>query len=195
MSKVSLVVGLGNPGAEYKETRHNAGVWWVKKLAEKYGVNWSLDQKFHGFCARIKTESIDCRLLLPVTYMNRSGLAVSAILKYYQISEQQMAVAHDEIDLPPGCLKLKCGGGAGGHNGLKDIIQATGSREFWRVRIGVGHPGHKNHVVNYVLKRPSGAEFESIDHAIFDSLSYQEAILSGDWALAMNAVNQKKIQD
>ena len=191
MSSLSLIVGLGNPGPEYKSTRHNAGVWWVKALAECYGCQWQLENKFHGFCARIKTHHMDCRLLLPVTYMNRSGMAVSSVAKYYQCDSGKILIAHDEIDLKAGQVRLKKSGGHGGHNGLRDIISALGDRDFWRLRIGVGHPGHKSQVIDYVLKSPSKKEQLVIDQSIDDSLGMKEELLGGEMAKAMNIINTK----
>jgi PTH1 family peptidyl-tRNA hydrolase len=150
---IRLIVGLGNPGPEYEATRHNVGFWLVEAVAAEHGGAYRLDPKFHGWLARIVLGGKDLRLLKPATYMNRSGHSVGAVARYFDIRPDQVLVAHDELDLPVGVLRLKQGGGHAGHNGLRDIIDALGSRDFWRLRIGIGHPGEKHLVTNYVLGR------------------------------------------
>ncbi|GJM04100.1 MAG: peptidyl-tRNA hydrolase [marine bacterium B5-7] len=164
---LKLIVGLGNPGPEYLMTRHNAGFWFVDALASKFSLNFSPDKKFQAEVCRYQSGSIDCWLCKPQTYMNESGAAVQALMSYYKLSIDQVMVVHDEIDLMPGTTRLKKGGGHGGHNGLRDIIQRTGSSEFLRLRIGVGHPGSKDKVVPYVLGRATANE----ENLIIDSFS------------------------
>jgi len=164
---LKLIVGLGNPGPEYLMTRHNAGFWFADALANKLSLTFSFDKKFQAEVCRYQSGSTDCWLCKPQTYMNDSGNAVQALMNYYKLSIDQVMVIHDEIDLMPGTTRLKKGGGHGGHNGLRDIIQRTGSSDFLRLRIGVGHPGSKDKVVPYVLGR-AGAEEEN---QIIDSFS------------------------
>ena len=156
-----LVVGLGNPGAEYSETRHNAGFWFCERLARELGVSFSKEARFHGFAANARNDGV--WLLMPQTFMNRSGQSVAALARFYRIEPAEILVVHDELDIPPGQLRLKFGGGLGGHNGLKDITAHLGTQDFWRLRIGIGHPGDRNEVVNFVLKRPGRAESDLID--------------------------------
>ena len=151
---IQLIVGLGNPGAQYEDTRHNAGFWFVEQLARAYGGSLQPEKKFFGYAARITIGGQDVRLLTPSTFMNRSGQAVNAIATFYKIPPQAILVAHDELDHPPGIGRLKQGGGHGGHNGLRDIISSLGNnKDFCRLRIGIGHPGNSKAVVNYVLKK------------------------------------------
>ena len=138
---ISLIVGLGNPGGQYAETRHNAGFWFVDLLARKHGCVFRNESRFHGETCRIFQGSRECRLLKPATFMNRSGQAVSSLAAYFRIPPEQILIAHDELDLPPGTVRLKQGGGHAGHNGLRDIISALGGRDFWRLRIGIDRPG------------------------------------------------------
>lgn len=164
---VKMIVGLGNPGPEYLMTRHNAGFWFVDALANKLSLSFSQDKKSQSELCRYQSGSTDCWICKPQTYMNDSGLSVQALCNYYKIPMDQVMVVHDEIDLPPGITRLKEGGGHGGHNGLRDIIQRTGDKEFMRLRIGVGHPGSKDKVVPYVLGRASADE----ENKILDSFS------------------------
>ncbi len=159
---LKLIVGLGNPGPEYYMTRHNAGFWFVDALANKLSLNFSLDKKFQAEVCRYQDDAVDCWLCKPQTYMNDSGAPVQALMHYYKMAVDQIMVVHDEVDLPPGTTRLKKAGGHGGHNGLRDIMQRTGSRNFLRLRIGVGHPGSKDKVVSYVLGRASAAETDQI---------------------------------
>ena len=161
-TSLKLIVGLGNPGPEYLMTRHNAGFWFVDALANKLSLNFSTDKKFQSEVCRYQSGSTDCWLCKPQTYMNDSGIAVQALMNYYKVSIDQVMVVHDEIDLMPGITRLKKGGGHGGHNGLRDIIQRTGNSDFLRLRIGVGHPGSKDEVVSYVLGRASKEEEDKI---------------------------------
>jgi PTH1 family peptidyl-tRNA hydrolase len=191
---VKLIVGLGNPGREYAATRHNAGAWWVVRLADQVGVTLKADAKFHGLCARIGRGDSDSEswLLNPQTYMNASGRAVAALCRFYRIQPEQMLVVHDELDLPPGVSRLKLDGGLGGHNGLKDIVAHLGTRAFWRLRIGIGHPGEKHAVVNYVLQPPRKEEAALIEAAITDSLEVWPLIAEGNYQAAMMKLHTQK---
>ncbi|ABB73899.1 peptidyl-tRNA hydrolase [Nitrosospira multiformis ATCC 25196] len=189
---MKLIVGLGNPGREYAATRHNAGAWWVVRLADQLGVTLKADGKFHGLCARIGQGESESWLLNPQTYMNASGRAVAALCRFYRIQPEQMLVVHDELDLPPGVSRLKLDGGLGGHNGLKDIVAHLGTREFWRLRIGIGHPGEKHAVVNYVLQPPRKEEAALIDTAINDSLEVWPLIAEGNYQAAMMRLHTQK---
>jgi len=154
MSCISLIVGLGNPGEEYQGTRHNAGVWLVERLAAIRGQTFQKEKKFFGRCARIVIDGIDVRVLLPTTYMNRSGQAVAAMASYFQIPVDEILIVHDELDLDAGIARLKQGGGAGGHNGLKDVIAGFGGDSgFNRLRIGIGHPGNRDRVLGHVTEK------------------------------------------
>ena len=176
VQEIRLVVGLGNPGADYVSTRHNAGFWFVDELARRFGGQFKPEKKFHGEMARIDISGQDIRLLKPMTYMNRSGLAIRAAADFLKIPVQSVLVAHDEIDLPPGTLRLKQGGGHGGHNGLRDTHAHMGA-DYLRLRIGVGHPGNASEVVGYVLKRPSKDEEAIILRAIDDAADSFELLL------------------
>lgn len=169
MSNFRVIVGLGNPGAKYAQTRHNAGFWFVDELARRFastaGSDWSAEKRFHGELCKINIDGQDCWLLKPSTFMNRSGLAVQAIMAFYKLKPGQLLIAHDEIDLPPGTAKLKRTGGHGGNNGLRDIIACIG-KDFPRLRIGVGHPGHRDQVVDYVLHRPNQTDEQAILQSI-----------------------------
>jgi PTH1 family peptidyl-tRNA hydrolase len=189
---VKLIVGLGNPGREYAATRHNAGAWWVARLADQLSVTLKADAKFHGLCARIGRDESESWLLNPQTYMNASGRAVAALCRFYRIQPEQMLVVHDELDLPPGVSRLKLDGGLGGHNGLKDIVAHLGTRQFWRLRLGIGHPGEKHAVVNYVLQPPRKEEAALIDTAINDSLEVWPLIAEGNYQAAMMKLHTQK---
>lgn len=173
---ISLVVGLGNPGPEYARTRHNAGFWVVDELARRHGGVFRHEAKHQGELARVRMGGDEVWLLKPMSYMNRSGGPVSSVLGFYKISPAEMLVAHDEIDLPSGVARLKESGGHGGHNGLRDIIAAQGDR-FWRLRLGVGHPGVKNQVIDFVLTRASSAEQRIIDDAVIAGADAIEQML------------------
>jgi peptidyl-tRNA hydrolase, PTH1 family len=182
-----LVVGLGNPGAEYSETRHNAGFWFCERLATELGVSLAREARFHGLAGQARREGVG--ILLPQTFMNRSGQAVGALARFYRIAPAEMLVVHDELDIPPGELRLKFGGGLGGHNGLKDITAHLGTQDYWRLRIGIGHPGDRNEVVNYVLKPPRREERELIDQALDRALGLWPALVAGDWNAATQRAN------
>lgn len=189
---LQLIVGLGNPGEQYARTRHNAGAWLVEELARSLSASLNFETKFHGFCGKIKTVDGYCHLLIPTTYMNKSGLAVKALSQFYKIAPQEILVAHDELDLPVGDARLKFAGGHGGHNGLRDMIAHLNTADFYRLRFGIGHPGNKNLVTDYVLHQPSQAERSAIDQAIETSIKVLPLILAGDFAKAMNQLHRKE---
>jgi peptidyl-tRNA hydrolase, PTH1 family len=189
---IRLVVGLGNPGDKYASTRHNAGFHWLTQLADSLRVSFRLETKFHGLCAHVVQTGTEIWLLEPQTYMNASGLSVAAMCRFYKISPEQILIVHDELDLEPGIIKLKSGGGAGGHNGLKSIIAHLSSQVFWRLRIGVGHPGNKDAVVDYVLHPPRKEEAALIDRAIDHSMQVWPLIAAGNLAAAMHQLHTKR---
>lgn len=190
MSSVQLIVGLGNPGDKYEQTRHNAGFWFVDEIARQYGVEFRPETKFLGHAARVQSNGLDFWLLKPTTFMNRSGQSIQALAKFYKIPVESILVVHDELDLPPGVAKLKVGGGHGGHNGLRDTIAAMG-KEFMRLRLGVGHPGHKDMVVDYVLKSPSKTDRQLIDDASYEATRVISDLVKGDLAKAMQDLHTK----
>nr|WP_216355321.1 aminoacyl-tRNA hydrolase [Gilliamella apicola] len=193
MTTIKLIVGLANPGNEYAATRHNAGAWFVDQLAERYHQSLKNEPKFFGYCSRIILSGQDVRLLVPTTFMNLSGKAVQAMATFYQIKPEEILVAHDELDINPGLAKFKFGGSHGGHNGLKDIASKLGNNlNFYRLRIGIGHPGDKNKVVSYVLNKPSKSEQELIDKAIDESVCCTEILLSDGIEAAMNRLHAFK---
>lgn len=191
-SGLALVVGLGNPGDRYAHTRHNAGFWFVDELARRYGGSFRAEKKFHGELARIHVSGQDCLLLKPMQFMNRSGLSVSSVANFYRFSPDSILIAHDEIDLPPGTLRIKSGGGHGGHNGLRDVMPALGSPDFWRLRIGVGHPGHRDQVVNYVLARASLEEQQALDEAIAEAVDAFPLMRTGEIGKAQQLLHSRK---
>ena len=191
---MKLVVGLGNPGARYERTRHNAGFWWVEALARDARVTLRSEGKFHGRIARLAGPA-ETWLLAPETYMNESGRAVAALAGFYKIEPPQLLVVHDELDLPPGTVRLKRGGGTGGHNGLNDIAACLGSNDFWRLRIGIGHPrdasASEQEVVAYVLSPPRSEEQPLIDDAIARGLAVWPLLAAGDTQAAMLRLHTK----
>lgn len=189
MSSVKLIVGLGNPGKQYEQTRHNAGFWFVEEVARQYGVQFRPETKFLGEVARVQSNGLDVWLLKPTTFMNRSGQSIQALAKFYKIEPEAILVAHDELDLDPGVARLKKGGGHGGHNGLRDTIAALSTKEFKRLRLGIGHPGSRNDVVDFVLKAPSKTEFQQIEDASYEATRVLPDVLSGDMAKAMNQLH------
>ncbi len=190
-ASLKLIVGLGNPGPEYLMTRHNAGFWFVEALANKLSLNFSFDKKFQAEVCRYQSGSTDCWICKPQTYMNDSGTTVQALMNYYKLSIDQAMVVHDEIDLMPGTTRLKKGGGHGGHNGLRDIIQRTGSSDFLRLRIGVGHPGSKDRVVPYVLGRASADEENQIIDSFSLALEKRDQFFQGNLNKLMTELNKK----
>ncbi|MBN8442225.1 MAG: aminoacyl-tRNA hydrolase [Thauera sp.] len=184
-----LVVGLGNPGAEYSETRHNAGFWFCERLADKLGTRFSHESRFHGLVANAREAGV--WLLMPQTFMNRSGQAIGALARFYRIEPSEILVVHDELDIPPGQLRLKFGGGLGGHNGLKDTSAHLNTHDYWRLRIGIGHPGDRNEVVNFVLKPPRREERELIDESIDKALAVWPQLARGELNAAATKLNTR----
>ena len=184
-----LIVGLGNPGRDYEETRHNAGFWFCERLADQLGARFSHESRFHGLVANAREAGV--WLLMPQTYMNRSGQAVGALARFYRIQPAEILVVHDELDIPPGQLRLKFGGGLGGHNGLKDTSAHLGTNDYWRLRIGIGHPGDRNEVVNYVLKPARREEQALIDESIDRALLAWPTLARGEWTAATTRLNTR----
>ncbi len=191
-STIRLVVGLGNPGEKYAGTRHNVGFSWLDKLTAMLHVALKPEHKFQGLSVRIQSNDLDCWLLEPQTYMNASGTSVAAICRYYEILPEEVLIVHDELDLPSGSVKLKWGGGAGGHNGLKSVLAHFDNQPFWRLRIGIGHPGSRQAVVNYVLHTPERDEAVLIDQAINRSMQAWPLIISGRFSEAMLLLHTKR---
>jgi peptidyl-tRNA hydrolase, PTH1 family len=195
---IRLLVGLGNPGASYEATRHNAGFWWVEAAARQLQASLQPEGRWFGSVARVDRPmpGVDgpVWLLEPMTYMNLSGKSVAALSRFYKIAPAEILVIHDELDLEPGQSKLKLGGSAAGHNGLKDIHAQLGTLDFWRLRIGIGHPGVKAEVVNFVLQKPSADHRVAIDEAIDRSLKALGLMLAGNMERAMTAVPASKPQ-
>jgi len=190
LTAIRLIVGLGNPGTQYRGTRHNAGADFVETLARQCGASLQTDAKFFGQSGRVSLAGHDLRLLIPTTFMNRSGKAVAAMASFYRIPPEEILVAHDELDIPAGSARFKRGGGHGGHNGLRDILPALGNnRDFYRLRIGIGHPGHATGVIGYVLGAPSAADRERIDASIEEAIAALPLLLDGDEARAMTRLH------
>lgn len=187
MASIRLIVGLGNPGPDYAATRHNAGFWLLDLLARQHSATLRAEGKFFSLYARAG----ETHLLEPQTFMNASGKAVAAVARFYKIQPDEILVVHDELDLPPGAAKLKQGGGHGGHNGLRDIIAALGVQDFWRLRLGIGHPGNKAEVVSFVLKPPRKEEQDAIDRAIDCALDVMPAVLAGKMPEAMKDLHTR----
>ncbi len=193
MNAVQLIVGLGNPGPEYDQTRHNAGAFFVERLASAQGVNLSFDKKYFGLTGKFSYQGRDIRLLIPTTYMNRSGQAVAALANFFRIKPEEILVAHDELDMPPGVCKLKQGGGHGGHNGLRDIIACLANQNnFHRLGIGIGHPGHSSQVSNYVLSRAPRSEQDLTNTSIEFALGVLPDLLDGNFSRAMQQLHSQK---
>jgi PTH1 family peptidyl-tRNA hydrolase len=191
MSKpIRIIAGLGNPGEKYERTLHNAGFWFVDALARKYGGSFRYEKKFDADSCRVKLHGEDVWLVKPLGYMNQSGGPIRGVLDYYRLTIAELLVAHDEIDLPPGTTRLKLGGGHGGHNGLRDIIRHCGA-EFLRLRLGVGHPGEKDMVTNYVLKRGSGETEDAIQRDIDDAVGVMPELVDGELNAAMKKLHTK----
>ncbi len=193
MSEIKLIVGLGNPGDKYKDTRHNAGEWLVERLAQRFNFSLKEESKFFGKTARAVINGQEIRFLVPITFMNLSGKAVGALATFYRIQPEQILIAHDELDLPPGTVKIKLGGGHGGHNGLRDsIAQLSNNKNFYRLRVGIGHPGDKNLVSAYVLSKPSPTDLTLIDKALEEATDCVEVLLKDGINKATNRLNSFK---
>ena len=189
LSNKRLVVGLGNPGVEHATDRHNAGFWWTELLAQREHINFKRNARAHGMLGRSADDQL--WLLQPLTYMNASGQAVAGVLNFYKLAPEQVLVVHDELDLAPGDVRLKFGGGVGGHNGLKDIATHIGTRDFWRLRLGIGHPGERDEVSDYVLHAPLADEALLIHQAIQDSIDVWPLIYEGKHQAAMLKLHTK----
>jgi len=192
-ANIRLIVGLGNPGSDYRGTRHNAGADFVEALAQHCGATLQSEGKFFGLTSRTTLAGHDLRLLIPTTFMNRSGQATAALATFYKIAPEEILVAHDELDIPAGQARFKQGGGHGGHNGLRDIVPALGNtKDFFRLRVGIGHPGHASKVTGYVLGRPSKEDRARIDDSIDEAIAALPLLLDGDQTRAMTRLHSFK---
>ena len=191
---IRLFVGLGNPGPQYEETRHNAGFWWIDALARQWGVSLNLDRGYHGLVARTQIGGENVWLLEPQTFMNLSGKSVAALARFFKISPQEILVVHDELDVVPGQAKLKLGGSHAGHNGLRDIHAQLGTDQYWRLRLGIGHPGVKSEVIHWVLQKPSQDQRIAIEQCVDRTLKAVPDLLTGDMAKATLVVHTHKPQ-
>jgi PTH1 family peptidyl-tRNA hydrolase len=189
---IKLFVGLGNPGPEYEATRHNAGFWWVDALAHELKLSLSMDKSYHGLVARGNVHGKPVWLLEPQTYMNLSGRSVAALARFFKIAPQEILVVHDELDIVPGEAKLKLGGGHAGHNGLRDIHAQLGTGDYWRLRIGIGHPGVKSEVADWVLKKPAPEQRDAMHACIERTLKAAPALLAGEMDKATLLVHTSK---
>ena len=191
---IKLFVGLGNPGPDYEATRHNAGFWWIDALARELKVNLVPERSYYGLAGRTSVNGQSVWLLQPQTFMNLSGKSVASLARFFKIQPEEILVVHDELDLLPGQVKLKRGGSHAGHNGLRDIHAQLGSPNYWRLRIGIGHPGEKSEVANWVLKKPAPDQRTLIEDSIAHSLKAHTAMLAGDMDKATLLVHTTKPQ-
>lgn len=189
---IKLFVGLGNPGPEYEDTRHNAGFWWIDALARELKVNLVPERSYWGLMARTTVQGQTVWLLEPQTFMNLSGKSVGALARFFKIKPEEILVVHDELDFEPGTVKLKRGGSHGGHNGLRDIHAQLGSPDYWRLRVGIGHPGNKGEVASWVLKKPPQDQFKAIEDSVIHSLKAWPLLLAGDMEKASSQINTNK---
>ena len=189
-SGIKLITGLGNPGMKYDKTRHNAGFWFVDELARRYGGTFKTESRFSGECCKVDIAGMPVWLLKPTTFMNRSGLSAKQLMSFFKFSPADVLIAHDELDIAPGALRLKFGGGHGGHNGLRDLHAQLGV-DYWRLRIGIGHPGDRNKVADYVLSRPTQNEEIEIMRSIDLACDEIERIVQGDMQIVMNTLHSK----
>jgi PTH1 family peptidyl-tRNA hydrolase len=188
---IRLLVGLGNPGPEYEATRHNAGFWFIDEAARKLGATLTIERSYSGRAARVNRSEGPVWLLQPLTFMNLSGKSVAALARFFKIAPSEILVVHDELDLLPGQVKIKLGGSSAGHNGLKDIQAQLGSADFWRLRLGIGHPGVKAEVINYVLRKPLAEQREAIDKSIEQSIQALDLLFAGNMEHAMMKIHAK----
>ena len=189
---IKLLVGLGNPGTEYEATRHNAGFWWIDAVARDLKVTLQADRAYHGLVARTSVNGDNVWLLEPQTFMNVSGKSVAALARFFKIQPQEILVVHDELDIPPGEAKLKLGGSHAGHNGLRDIHAQLGTDQYWRLRVGIGHPGVKSEVANWVLKKPAPDQRSAIEQCITRTTLALPHLLSGDMVKATQMIHTAK---
>jgi len=192
MAALRLLVGLGNPGAEYLRTRHNAGFWFIDALAQRERARFGNETKLHGETAKITLESQALWLLKPSTFVNKSGLSVASALRYWKIEPEEMLVVHDELDLPPGAARLKFDGGHGGQNGLRDIFAHLGHGKFHRLRLGIGHPGDKDRVTSWVLGRPGAADEKAIIDSVAAALDVLPLAVRGEFNEAMKRLHTSR---
>lgn len=195
MAVIRLIAGLGNPGRKHERDRHNVGFWFVSRLAVQQRVEMRSQPKFHGLTARTGVAGSEVWLVMPQTYMNASGMAVGSLARFYKIQPEECLVVHDELDFPPGVAKLKLGGGVAGHNGLRDIADQLGTQHYWRLRIGIGHPGDKNVVADYVLSSPPAPERELIETAVARCLEHSPLLMAGDMRAAMLRIHTREKPD
>ena len=189
---IKLLVGLGNPGPDYESTRHNAGFWWIDTIARDLKVHLQPDRAYHGLVARTNVQGQNLWLLEPQTFMNLSGKSVAALARFFKIQPDEILVAHDELDIPPGEAKLKLGGGHAGHNGLRDIHAQLGTDQYWRLRLGIGHPGHKSEVANWVLKKPAPDQRSAMEDCVSRTSLALPHLLSGDMVKATQMIHTAK---
>ena len=189
MTAIQLIAGLGNPGSKYEQTRHNAGFWFVDAVARHYDAAFRAESRYKSEVARCRIDGHDCRLQKPMDFMNCSGMPVASLASFFRIQRQSILVVHDELDLPPGTVRLKKGGGHGGHNGLRDLIPNLGGNDFMRLRIGIGHPGHKDDVTGHVLKPASREERDAIEAAIDAAIQVLPDIVAGNLDKAMKTLH------
>ena len=190
MSQIALIAGLGNPGPGYKGTRHNAGFWFIDELSQHYSLDFKLESRFQGEVANVQIKRLPIRVLRPVTFMNESGQSVASLMRYFAIEPGALLVVHDDLDLEPGVVRLKEGGGHGGHNGLRDLIRHLDSNDFVRLRLGIGHPGHPDDVTDYVLHAPPANERSAILDAVSRAVALIEPMINGDHAVVMNELHR-----
>ena len=197
MDQITLIVGLGNPGTGHAGTRHNVGYWFVEELARRHSVDFRLEARFKGELAEPQISGRKLRLLRPNTFMNLSGGSVAPLARYFDVAPEQVLVVHDDLDLLPGVARIKNGGGHGGHNGLRSLFSDLGSREFMRLRLGIGHPGNSDEVTDYVLRIPSAQDRELILDAVQRSVGLFEDMVAGDWGCVMNELHKgtNRIED
>ncbi|MFZ1641862.1 MAG: aminoacyl-tRNA hydrolase [Candidatus Contendobacter sp.] len=193
MPSLQLVVGLGNPGPQYADTRHNAGFRLVDELARQHGGHFRPESRYHGETCRIALAGQELWLLKPMTFMNRSGLAVAALARFHRIPAPALLVVHDDLDLPPGVARLKRAGGHGGHNGLRDLIAHLGGNDFLRLRLGIGHPGDSREVLDYVLRRAPSSERALLEQAMLDALRELPCLVAGQWDRAVHALHSRRV--
>ncbi len=190
-SRIQLIVGLGNPGQQYEKTRHNAGFWFIDAIARIHGISLKSEHKFHGEVGKGYIDGEEVWLLKPMTFMNKSGQGIAALARFYKIDAENILIAHDELDLSPGTVRLKKGGGHGGHNGLRDTVAQLGTKEFQRLRLGIGHPGHASQVSGYVLSKAPAIDQALTEGAIDKALDNLSLIISGDLQKAMNRLHSQ----
>jgi PTH1 family peptidyl-tRNA hydrolase len=191
MSQIALIAGLGNPGPEYKHTRHNAGFWFIEQLSQRYPLDFKLESRFRGEVAKAQIKELSVRVLRPRTFMNESSQAVASLMRYFEIEPISLLVVHDDLDLDPGVVRLKEGGGHGGHNGLRDLIRHLDSNNFVRLRLGIGHPGHPDDVTDYVLHAPPANERSAILDAVSRAVALIEPMIKGDHVAVMNELHRR----